>query len=128
MKPSRIHAVDHVHLEAPPGIEEALKWFYGELGTLDEVPWDGAPETGLCFKSARIELRIRITNRPTIDEVKRRVTLLVPSLSVAKEQLSERAVGFIEVTGMVGTDRRVQTLDPAGNRVELKQEWPFAPI
>jgi hypothetical protein len=128
VKPSRIHAVDHVHLDAPPGIEDALRWFYVEIGQLEEIAWRPPEGLGLAFKSARIELRIRLTQKPVIEDVKPRVTLLVPSLTEAKTKLEERRVEVAELTGIGWADQRLQTVDPGGNRVELKREWPFSPL
>ena len=34
MKPSRIQAITHVNLEATLGLEDELRWFYGELAEL----------------------------------------------------------------------------------------------
>ncbi len=123
MKESRIQAVEHVNLEAPLGLEETLRWFYGEVGQLDEVTDDGDEWSRLRFKSERIELRVHMVASPTIEGVARRVTIAVPSLSEAAEQLAERRVAFDRISGMTSTSRRIQALDPAGNRVEFKQEW-----
>ncbi len=65
---------------------------------------------------------------PQIEPIKCRVTLLVPSLAEALELLEEKAFPCEKLTGFLYTDRRIVTNDPAGNRVELKQSWPFAPL
>ena len=65
MEPSRIHAVEHVHLETVESLEDELIWFYGEVSGLELVSsWsecrsDEAPQ--LRFRSARIELRLHIS-------------------------------------------------------------------
>ena len=123
-KQSRIQAVEHVNLEAPPGIEEAIRWFYGEVALLREVTDAGDGSTMLRFKSERIELRVHVVVSPTIEAVDCRVTIAVPSLPEASDRLTERRVAFDRVSGITLTDRRLQVLDPAGNRVEFKQEWP----
>ena len=124
MKPSRIQAIEHVTLEAPPGLNDELRWFYTEVAELEEAPQaelDGSP---LRFRSARIELRVNIREDPLTDSIGCRATILVPSLKESVERLEERNVGCQRLSGIVYTDRRVAVLDPAGNRVELKQEWP----
>jgi hypothetical protein len=116
--------VDHVHLEAPPGVSEDLIWFYGEVAELDFLG-DAAPDASrLCFKSEQIELRICITEMPRIDPIGCNVVILVPSLDVAIERLDERRQLYSRLSGLAFTERRLELLDPAGNRVELKQEWP----
>lgn len=127
MKPSRLQAVDDVAIEVPAGMEDAFRWFYGEVGHLLEV---SSVEDGrlLGFRSARLELRLMVRERPEVDPVRRRLTLLVPSLARAMEQLDEHGVAWWPISSLVGTDRRIAALDPAGHRVELKQEWPEAPL
>jgi len=124
VKPSRIQAIDHVHLEAPPGISQALTWFYAEVAELDFLGGDAAGATRLCFRSERIELRIRITADPWIDSIGCRAVIQVPSLEATVKRLEEGKVSYERLTGIAWTDRRVGVLDPAGNRIELKQEWP----
>ncbi len=129
MHESRILAVSHVTLESPPGLEDQHRWFYGELAELEEVvraePTD---RRLLSFVSPPIELRIRITPDPDIRSTKTCVVILVTSLSAAIEQCMERRINYTRLSGMAATDRRIQVLDPAGNRAELKQYWSYAPL
>ena len=87
MLPSRIVAVDHLHRQAPLGVEEQIRWFYGTVGCLDEVV--GAEGLRILFRSARIELRIELTENPRIESAGFPVTLAIPSLEVAVERLAE---------------------------------------
>ena len=123
MEPSRILAVDHVNLEAPPGLDDELRWFYGEVAVLEERTEDPAECRLLCFKSERIELRIHLVDAPQIDPVAYRVTIAVPSLDEAAEHLVDRRRHFVRLSGLLFSDRRLDTLDPAGNRVMLKQYY-----
>jgi len=124
MLESRIVAVDHVTLEASPNAENELRWFYGELATLDEVA--AAAECGrrIVFKSLRIELRIHLRENPKTDPIDCRLTVRVPSLEEVIEQLEDRNIEFVTVSGIRWTDRRISLLDPGGNRVELRKDWP----
>ena len=124
MKPSRIQAVDHVNLEAASGFAEDLRWFYGEVAGLEEVPGDSQAPPHLCFRSARLELRVWHVDKPRVDPIAIRVTLAVPSLAEAAEDLEERSIAYARLSGIMFTDRRLMTHDPAGNAVILKQEWP----
>ncbi len=122
MKPSQINAIDRVTLEAPEGVEEELCWFYGDLVGLTQdlaEPQDGE----LCFRSAHVELRIEIKAAPKIESNRRRTTVSVAALQWVMDRLDERRIGYTRVSGLGWTDRRISLLDPAGNRVELKQEW-----
>lgn len=121
---NRILAVDHVHLEAPLGCEEELRWFYGELAGLDEQPPEGDDGTLLRFRDAEWEVRITLTAEPKTEATAERVTLAVASLFEAKEMLIERKIRFEQISGTTWTDRRLSVLDPAGNRVGIKRYWP----
>ena len=122
MRPSQINAIDRIAMEAPVGVEDELCWFYGDLVGLERVSLDqSANELG--FRSARIELRIEIKPEPRIEPTRRRALISVGSLVWVIEQLDGRGLAYVRLSGLNRTDRRVSLLDPAGNRVELKQEW-----
>jgi hypothetical protein len=127
MKRSRLVAVENVEIEVPHGLDEEILRFYVEIGHLDSVfsEKDGDLKG---FRSASLELRLCRVDRPAIDPVRRRLTLLVPSVREAVEKLDEIGLTWVPISGFSFTDRRIATFDPAGHRVELKQEWPEAPL
>lgn len=125
---SRIIAVDHVNLEAPPGLRDQLTFTYVELGQLDPLPWTAQDDTaGLRFGSEGIELWIREREAPRIEAIKPRIRIAVDKLADVEAALEERHIEFDRVSGIGITDRRVSLLDPAGNRLEFKQAW-FRPL
>lgn len=109
----------------PPGSQTELRWFYGEVCKLTDISTN---DSQLIFQSELLELRIGFSIDARIDPIPRRLTIAVPSLREAMEQLTERGIGFDRLSGFAITDRRVSVNDPSGNRVELKQEWPEAPL
>ncbi len=123
---SRIRAIDRVRLEASPEVVDGLRWFYGEVAGLEA---DLASSPGrLCFKSGRIELTINLVDRPKIERIARVATISVRSLAEVGEMLDEAGVPYDRSRGLSYTDRRIWVHDPAGNRVELKQEWPVVSL
>ena len=128
MRHSRIQAVEHVVREAAIGLEEALRWFYVEVAGLDEVV--AADDVGdlLRFRSAQLEVRLRLVSNPSQEQHAFPIVIGIPSLEDASELLRERSVAFETVSGISWPDRRLATSDPAGNRVELKREWPYDPL
>ena len=128
MRHSRIQAVDHVNIESPFGLDDKLRWFYGEVAELEERPPDAKMGAGICFRSERIELRIRFSPEPRIESVECRVLVGVSSIDEAAERLVERKTPFQPLSGLAGSDRRIQVLDPAGNRVELRQAHRDIPL
>ena len=128
MSDSRIHAVDHVHIEAGKGQEDELDWFYGDVGGLERLPDSTGPPTRMRFRSAELELRIDLVDRPRVEGVGCRVTLLATSLEETMAAFDERAIGYVWLRDLMWTSRRIEVHDPAGNRVAFKQEWPYAPL
>jgi len=128
VKPSRIQAVDHVNIEAPPEAAEEIRWFYGELAELDEIPSAPGAETLLRFRSADLEVRVHLVSDPCVDPMEQRLVIAIPSLFSAKQLLDERHIVWQEFRGLGWTDRRLALLDPGGNRIELKQQWPEGPF
>jgi len=120
MRPSQINALERITLEAAPAVADDLVRFYRDVIALDLVVQ--APDH-LCFRSAQVSLMIVLRGTPTVEPTRRRATLSVRSLSAAAERLEEARLVFTRVSGLSWTDRRLSLLDPAGNRVELKQEW-----
>ena len=124
MKSSRIQAIDHIHIESGLGSEDELRWFYGEVCGLAETAGVVGPTHLMHFRSAMIELHVRLVERPDVDPMIERVSLAVTSLAAAREMLEERKRAYEFVQGLGYTDRRVVVHDPGGNRVALKQYWP----
>jgi extradiol dioxygenase family protein len=125
-KPARIEAVEQVQLEASVTRADELRWFYGELLGLTAVA--GPTTDGLRFRSDRLFLHIRLSHHPQLEPIAVRAVLLVPSLAAAAESLAQREIPFVRMSGLNATERRLSLLDPGGNRVELKQAWPVAPL
>ena len=124
MKSSRIQAVDHIHVEARPGLEEELIRFYTEVGGLECVADGDGDPPGLCFRSAHLQLHIRLVDNPRVEPLARRMTLAVESLAETSKLLEERSISYLRLPGLWYTDSRLSVCDPAGHRVELKQQWP----
>lgn len=128
MPQSRIQAVNHVHIDACMADFDRIRWFYAEVLLLDEMgPTDG-PSDRLCFKSERIELRIQLMADPRIDGIGVSVTIAVDSLEQVEEVLLENKMLVEKISGMSWTDVRLHTLDPSGNRVELRKQPHWAPF
>lgn len=127
MRSNRIRAVDLIVREAAVGLEDALRWFYIEVAGLEEVPSDnGCP--ALVFQATQQQIEIRLVSNPGVEAGGFPIVIAVPSLTDASDLLAERSVAFETLSGVSWPDRRLATNDPAGNRVELKREWPYDPL
>ena len=127
MHQSRIQAVDHVVREAPIGLGEALRWFYGCVGCLDEIPPHSTSRPVVLFRSARIELRVYLVDNPQTDSAGFPVALAVESLEDTAELLYERSVQYERITATHWGGVRLETSDPGGNRVAFVSQPPVGP-
>jgi catechol 2,3-dioxygenase-like lactoylglutathione lyase family enzyme len=118
--PPQIHAIAHVRVQARPGLEHKLRWFYAELLGLDAV--DGEEGT-LCFQTKTLQLRVMIAEGAQPSPMRRRLVLVIPSLEEMRVKFEDIDLEYEWYEGMAFTDRRLFVLDPAENRVELKQVW-----
>ncbi len=130
----RLIAVNDVEIEARSGIEEKLCWFYDVVAGLPLVGDRRAVDdvSGSCdelrFRSDRLELRIHIVENPAVVGVDRRVHVAVGALKEVCDLLDEDGYEYSACRGMRFTDRYLSLLDPAGNRVEFRRDWPMAMV
>ena len=109
----------HVQLSAPPGSEDVLRRFYGDLLGMDEVakPPVLAARGGAWFRSGALELHLGIEDdfRPAR---KAHPGLLVEDLDAMAGRL--RAAGIdVDWDDDFPGYRRCYLHDPHGNRLEL---------
>jgi extradiol dioxygenase family protein len=118
-----IHAIGDVRLESPPGREEPLRRFYGELIGLREVrrPLDDGAADRVCFAAHRRAVEIRLAHDAVPSPMRRRVVIQVDSLEHTAERMRRAGFACWVYPGLGIGQRRLIALDPGGNRVELKQ-------
>lgn len=115
-----IHAIADVRIECPPEAEDRLRWFYADvLGLRPAVPGDDA--AGPAFAAHGLVLRIEVRPDARPSPVRRRLVVQIDSLVDAEQRLRDMGLGSELLRGMGIGDRRLVVLDPAGNRVELKE-------
>jgi hypothetical protein len=118
----RIQAINDVRIEAKPSDQGDMHFFYVEILGLEAVN----DEPGmLCFQTERLSVRVLLTPEAQPSPMRRRLILEIPSLHAMAEKLAELGFEAEWYRGLRLTDQRLFVLDPAGNRVELKQTWPF---
>lgn len=124
---SRILAIDDVCLMACEVGVEQLHWFYGDLLGLMFLPSESDEERlafcGYPRSGPRVHLGLnrRIENR----RLRRQLLVEVPSLFDLAEILKENGMYLIWSRGWSFYDRRLTTLDPAGNRIEAVTSHPW---
>lgn len=123
----RLSAVSNIELQASPGIDSDLVWFYADVAGLTPVDAPSDAETHvLRFKSDRLEIRITIVENPAIESVDDRVTLIAPDLEQVAHALAKRKHPYHWFRGLRFTDQALILLDPAGNRIRIRRRWPSA--
>ncbi len=117
----QIHAVGDVRLESPPSCEERLRLFYRDLIGLRE-PGGASSASQLAFEAHGRRVVIHLSHEAMASPMRRRLLIQVDSLGRMWERLTARSIECWEYPGMGIGDRRLVVLDPAGNRIELKEE------
>jgi catechol 2,3-dioxygenase-like lactoylglutathione lyase family enzyme len=114
-----ILGLDHVHLAAPPGCEEAARRFFGELLGLEEVEKPEALRArgGVWFALGVQQLHIGVEEGFTPAR-KAHPALTVSDLDNLAERLAAAGAPVEWDDSLPGT-RRFYTADPWGNRIEL---------
>lgn len=125
MRRPRIHAIDHVHLDVPPGCGDRLREFYGSLLGLPALEPPAGSDAILCFGANRLQLKLLVRERPDINPNRRRLVLEVESLRQQAQRFDDAGVPYRTYRGFRYTEQRVFVDDPAGHVLELKQVWPF---
>jgi catechol 2,3-dioxygenase-like lactoylglutathione lyase family enzyme len=116
---SGIAGVHHVQLSAPPGSEEVLRRFYGDVLGMTEVPKPPvlARRGGAWFRAGAVELHLGIEEgfQPAR---KAHPGLLVEDLPAFADRLAGHGVP-VEWDDAFPGFRRCYVSDPHGNRIEL---------
>ncbi|MFF8901925.1 VOC family protein [Streptomyces lydicus] len=120
-----ITGLDHVQLAAPPGTEEALRAYYGDLLGMTELPKPpGLAARGGCWfeaGTAYLHLGIDPSFRPAR---KAHPGLRVTDIDAFATRLTVAGAPITWDDGLPG-HRRFYTTDPVGNRLEFLE--PTAP-
>jgi hypothetical protein len=122
---ARLEAIADVHLECPPGCRQQVRRFYGGLVGLSEKRDEAETPQDLCFGSRLLRLRIRVVADALASPNRRRALIRVPSLDHVTQALASEGLTFELQHGLSFCGRWVHVLDPAGNLIELKEEWPL---
>jgi catechol 2,3-dioxygenase-like lactoylglutathione lyase family enzyme len=114
----------HVQIAAPPGSEDVLRRFYGDVLGMTEVPKppDLAGRGGVWFRAGKLELHLGVEGdfRPA---GKAHPGLLVADLPAYVDGLAAHGVP-VEWDDAFPGFRRCYLLDPHGNRLELLEPLP----
>ena len=117
-----MQAIRDVRVEAKPGLEGDLHFFYVEMLGLE--PSEGEPGM-LHFCTDKLRLRVLLTPEAQPSPMRRRLVLEIPSLGRMADKLEEEGIPHEWYRGLTLTDQRIFVLDPADHRVDLQQAWPF---
>lgn len=116
---SGVVGLHHVQLTAPAGTEDALRWFYGTVLGLPEVPKPPvlAARGGVWFRSAHVELHLGVEADFRAAR-KGHPGLLVDDLVGFARRIEAHGVA-VEWDDNFPGFRRCYVADPHGNRLEL---------
>ncbi|MEJ8635523.1 MULTISPECIES: VOC family protein [Streptomyces] len=114
-------AVDHVQLAAPPGSEDALRTYYGDVLGMTEIPKPPvlAARGGCWFARGAVQLHLGIEAdfRPAR---KAHPGLRVSDIEAYAARLEKHGAAVVWDDALPG-HRRFYSEDPVGNRLEFLQ-------
>jgi hypothetical protein len=122
---AEVHCVREVRLGVlAHATNEGLHFYVDVIGL---QPWRTPRVVPGAFGvgNPRRGLLLQVRHDPEVDEVRRRLTLVVASLDELERRLVEIAWPFERVRGIVGSDDRIDLNDPAGHRIEIRQSRPI---
>lgn len=112
--PVRLVTVRDAVLPARAGIEMQLDAFYVEM-----LKFDRDPGLALAYRAANFAIVFQIAEPPVEHESMRSIGVEVQSLSVARQQLTDREIEHIFQRGLLPGHLSILLKDPAGNWIEL---------
>lgn len=118
-----VEAVREVRLcVASEWVEESLR-FYRDLLCLPSQPPDrvGSLRLGDCKGSLILELR----HDPSVDPVRRRLSVRITSLAWLRAQLDEKNIPYEFRQGALGLADVVLLHDPLGHLIEVRESRQF---
>ncbi|AOP45452.1 VOC family protein [Streptomyces lydicus] len=121
-----ITGLDHVQLAAPPGTEDALRAYYGDLLGMTELPKPPALAAQGCWfeaGTAQLHLGTDPSFRPAR---KAHPGLRVTDIDALATRLTAAGAPVAWDDNLPG-HRRFHTTDPVGNRLEFLEPMPPAP-
>jgi catechol 2,3-dioxygenase-like lactoylglutathione lyase family enzyme len=119
-----IHAIDDVRLEAPPHRERGLRVFYRDLIGLSELSEPPEP-CQVVFHAHGRRVTIHVFADALASPMRRRLLIQVDSIEAMVRRMRRHGIHCRIWSGIGLGDRRLVALDPAGNRVELKEVRPL---
>lgn len=119
--PAEVHCVREVRLGVPAhATAESLRFYMDVIGLR---PWREPRSVPGAFGvgNPRRGLLLQVRHDPEVDDVRRRMTLVVASLDELEKRLDEIEWPFERMRGFGYSDRRIVVNDPAGHRIEIRQ-------
>jgi len=118
-----VHSIREVRVGIPLERLAELRSFYIELIGL--LPWPPAAQVpgGLGLGHPRRGLYLEYRHDPHIDPMRRRCTLIVPSLRELIKRLDPRRHQFTHHHGLTGVDEWLLLTDPVGHILEIREAF-----
>lgn len=119
--PARVHSVREVVLPIAFDRQTETEWFYVEV--LGLAPWPAACQIpgGWGAGDLRRGAMFQFRHDPSADPLRRRMTLLVDSISELADRLLANRWPFIRRTGLIGCHQALLLADPTGHQLEIRE-------
>ncbi len=124
-RPATILCVREVRIETAAERMDAARWFYCDL--LGLRPWPPALQLpgALGLGNPQCGLLLQLRHDPTIDPVRRRLTVSVHSLTALQRKLDDAGQPHEMLHGLGLSDRCILLHDPNGHLIEVRESLPL---
>ena len=118
-----VESIDHIQISAPPGSEEQVRAFYGDVLGLREIhkPPQLLARGGVWYDCGNLQLHIGIDNAPDNERLRRHVAFRVADVEIVRQRLAERGFAIEADQAPLEGVTRFYCRDTVGNRVEFAQ-------
>ena len=124
-----IRRLDHVQISIPVGSEDEARRFYCDFLGLPELPKPAslAGRGGFWLQVGESQIHVGVEDGVDRAATRAHVAYEVDDLAAWRTRLAGRGVPLLESVPIPGYDR-FECRDPFGNRMELLQKLPRAPL
>ncbi|MEE3715620.1 VOC family protein [Tumidithrix elongata RA019] len=116
-----LKAIDHIQVTSTPDLEDAMRFFYGQVLGLSELPKPVALKAvaGAWYQLGNTQVHIATEPEIYNAETRRHIGFQVEDLEAFRQHLQSLAVEIIPDRQPIEGCDRFYLRDPGGNRLEI---------
>jgi hypothetical protein len=120
-----VQSVREVRVGIPIERRRQVRDFYADVIGLPEWPANQQLPGGWCAGLPRRGVYFAFRHDADVEVMRRRITVVVPSLDAVEQKLRESECEFERLRGLSYCEQRILVSDPIGHLIELRQCQPL---